>query len=1241
MDPSSPPRPTRWAERLLRTHDRSQTAVDDDDNLMADMAEQLPVVVSAPARPFSLRHNRRLRSVHTRDRPSSDQRGLLEYFTSQSDQRPTHLSASASPSPSPSLRSSARSFLGGRAQPPVQRDFTAVSSSSSRGPQQGPPQITSQLHSPPFSPFVDSWDQSEQSLESRISVPSGSFSASRTRVSASGDSEFHSIFYPSSSTNRSVDDMNANFGSHHPNNRTTPRDQRRCSRERNDDNAGDQFAKALSTKGAIAVMSYNSIAPNTDANDIWPDCRSATKLPAHYYMLNRNNPSPSDSCGKRNSKDAERESEAAASTPPNDNDRASAKLEGRPKWNLPVELVEIIASHLNRDDIQALRLVSQELNRYVSQVIFKTVVVPFNTEIYGMLEPEPKPDLKGKKRARVDKPGYSWKNANGDEVYNGHGLDVFRGFGKHIRKYGMSFEVDEQTLATPPAKTMTESKTTFWGRYDWPFEEYRRFDAVAGLETAADETPRMKIAFSELCNVRELALSVDGGLGWLNGPDRSIRARILSRPHPVFGNSKAVPDRRVQAQHELWDALKACHEQANSDIRLATLYRLDSPRAWSELKELTMLADHQPALPYMDTRLIHEALPHDTAEGNISTSCDEAGDLDHLVLPPSTNSTGILFTSNFTPTDGGQAMSPVVPANLTKAQKEWLLESEWAQRAFMSSYMLSIIDNPTTFCAVNTLTISRLSDRYLSALDRPDFWAALPCLANVVLMVLPSWRTVHKDEAGFVETPSVNPTLGVDRFHHMLRTQVATCPMIKNLTIGWVTGGEHEEGLHGRNKLLLPSPLMQLGADRESDAAFTSELLVATNAQRLGSATLHLPAVEKLTLKNCWVTPPALLHFIKVHDFYSLKHLTLESVSLTAMLRPLANAGQAPPAPVIANANLGPLPVPAMWNMMHNHGNGGGQATPQVPAHIPANQQQFFQIYVQTLQLQLQQLQANAGGHQQQTQITALQTQLQQQVQQQQQQQNPPTLTHSAQHAPHGPFGQLQAPHPPQAFPMLTVNSNIAMMNLAMQVQAMQQQVNVVQGPPPPITNAHQHTTPRSALGAKARMGSWMDIIDQISPGPNLSDFGSEHSQADPQRTTSLQNIEFISCGYARLPHAALEQNEIGNDNVLAAATANTPIFQKRHVALDPAMLSSKWAHLGEIVQMVNQDELAALEAGWNLRTGWEDTEAAKAAEFDGLLPGGTGRFTGIIRRSDRAADQASATVEGLFPFLAALALPD
>lgn len=985
------------------------------------------------------------------------------------------------------------------------------------------------------------------------------------------------------------------------------------SREQFENVDSKDITGALNSKGAVAVMLYNTTTPNPEANDIWPECRSSVKLPSRYFLLDRSSQEASESKPKRRPS----KSPGTPANAPKHFDPVRQRLPGtptgRPLWRLPVELVELIAGYLNRDDIKSLRLVSRELNFHVSQVIFQTVVVPFNTEIYGMLGREPKPAPKGKRRAKIEQPGYSWTNANGDEVYTGHGLDVFRGFGKHILKFGMSFEVNENSLSTPPVKSVTEKKTSFWGNYEWPFEEYRRFDAVAGLETAADETPRMKTAFSELKKVKELALSVDSGLGWLNGPDRSIRARILHRPPQVFGSQKDVPDRRAQAQQELWSHIEACHKAAASDVKLATLYRIDAHRPLFELREASLLSEKPLGMPYLNPHLIHEVTPHDTSDIQVPASFDDPEVLERFILTPPSFGTGVLYTSNVPPTDAGQLMSPIIPANLTKAQKEWLLETEWAQRAFMSSYMLSVIDNPLNFAPVHTLKISRLSDRYLTMLNRTDFWNTLPNLTDVTLMVIPAWRTVHKDEAGFVDTPKINPSQGVDPFFELLRDHVACRTNIQKLTIGWVTGGEHAEGLHARNKLILPAPLMESGIRPHSGTAFISDRFVENDAQRLRASLLQFPHVKRFTLKNCWITPPALQQFVKIHDSHNLKHLELDSVSLTAVLRPNGNANQAAALHVGALPAAGLLGGGALLNAFNN--NGGAQAAAiQAQAQFLPNQQQFLQIYIQTLQVQLQQLQANAVGVQQQNQITTLQNQLQQQLQQ---------LQIQAPQQPHVQGlgqGSTQIQQNQQVQPQLNFN-NVA--NLATQVQHIGQQVAAA--PPQPLpTNSELQADPQSIIKARPREGSWLNIIDLISPGTNLSDFDSEYSQADNNRITSLQSIEFISCGYAKLPYATFDQTGIDAGNGLAAALRN-PFFTKKYSALGPAMLSAKWAHLGEIVQEVDFTELAALEAGWNLKTGWEDAEEARAVEFDGLLPGGTGRFTGVIHQSDRVVEATSA----------------
>jgi hypothetical protein len=929
----------------------------------------------------------------------------------------------------------------------------------------------------------------------------------------------------------------------------------------------------LTNRGAVAVILYHSEFPDPEANDVWPNFRNAAKLPARYHLLGRLLCRTEQSClrslqtllrpGKHVKKRKSRWDDHLEVT----NAAPSLTFSGWPAGQLPTELFEEIAGYLNRDDIKSMRLVCREFDGHVSQVLFKTVVVPFNTEIYGMLGQE-KPDRKGKKKVRVENKSLLWKNGNGDDVYNGHGLDVFKGFGQHILNFGMSFEVNEDSLSKPPEKSLTEKYTSFWGVYQWPFEEYRRFDDVAGLESAADETPRMTVAFSELKKVRELALSIDSGLGWLNGPDRSMRARILQRPPEVFGTLKNIPDRRAQAQKELWDHVESCHRHANSDVKLATLYKMDIRRDLTDLQGAPSLLSNQPEMPFLDSHLIHEAVPSETADIQIPTSFDDPEVLDRFVMVPSASGAGILFTSSIMPTDAGQLVNPIIPANLTKAQKEWLLETEWAQRAFISSYMLSIIDNSATFSHVHTLNISQLSDRYVLMLNRRDFWDALPSLSKVLLLVIPGWRNVYKDEAGFVETPKISPTTGVDFFYDLLKNILSQRENITDLTIGWACGGEHAEGVHARNKLLLPAPLLSADSATEQDP------------EELHEQLLEFPHVEDLTLKNCWLTPAALTQFVLRHDKLGLKNLALNSVSLTSVLRNPGNGqnvNHAQQAGGFVMAAGAAAAIAVVQGLVQ--GAGHGQQVGQVQQN-PINPQQFLQFHIQALQMQIQQMQAQGGAQGQPQQLAQLQAQLQNQLQLHNQMQ-PLNAAQQMQ--------QIQQHHQNQN------NQN----NPPQQIFAA----------PPAGGNAQPARDPQSVLRTQPRNGSWLHTLDVISPGFSLKDFGSEHSQADPERSTSLERIRLVSCGYAKLPYAQFDQNAIEPLHSMG----RNPVFTKKFNALAPAMLSAKWPLLGEIVQEVDPDEFAALKAGFDLETGWQDAEEAQGPEFDGLLPGGTGRISGEV----------------------------
>lgn len=96
---------------------------------------------------------------------------------------------------------------------------------------------------------------------------------------------------------------------------------------------------------------------------------------------------------------------------------------------------------------------------------------------------------------------------------------------------------------------------SFWGSYEWSHEHTHRFRICERLETTANRSQSMTVAFSTLSHVNELAISMVDGLGWLSGPDMSWRARFLKTKPPVFRST----DSQVCKSKELWMAMAETH----------------------------------------------------------------------------------------------------------------------------------------------------------------------------------------------------------------------------------------------------------------------------------------------------------------------------------------------------------------------------------------------------------------------------------------------------------------------------------------------------------------------------------------------------------------------------------------------------------------------------------------------------------------------------------------------------------
>lgn len=873
-----------------------------------------------------------------------------------------------------------------------------------------------------------------------------------------------------------------------------------------------------------------------------------------------------------------------------------------PPGRVPIELFDLIASHLSRDAVKSMRLVNSEFEKKVSCTLFHTSVVPFNTELYDMIDEDSRAASramrsgKGKGKAgplditsAIADPNHGslhWTNAKYDaegKVYKGHGLRVFRGFGPHIRRFGMSFDVLEGQLSRPPIKSELDHVVSYHGSYDWPPVLYTRFANLAGLEKTADETLRMKSAFSHLANVHDLALSVDSGLGWLNGPDKSIHARVFQRQSPIFGHSRLVPDQQTQSATEFWAAIESCNYSLGPHCNPKHISLVRRPLGKNP-SELSGLRD----TIYGDKRL-WSSIASNRAVPTISTAASE--DLQY----------GVMHTTFATPDSTAQSLydkSALVPSELRKEQKEWLLETEWAQRAFLECYMLAIMDNPDKFSMVRTLAVAKISSGLLPLLARESFWDALPNLTDVTILVKPDWRTVERDNAGFADTCPQNPSEALSTFHRcILRDRLCLREGIKKLNIGWAAGGEHADGIFARNNHIMPAPITQLP---QTTAASANNVLV-------------FKYVEHLTLTNCWMTPPMLEDLVKSHAEKSLKVLTLDSVSMTAHPRfpaggqgaglqnqalaaliGLQGAGGAgapnfpPPHHVVPNPQTfqnpqapqppswGP-PQPPLW------------ALPNMAQHQAVNQPQLQQP-------QINQPQLHQPLHQQQQQ-TAFQNFMQQHA-------NAPMQANLGN--PANMFGAppaLLGPPPPANNP----NAHFGgYWNAA----------NNANGPGVPHLAAQAAPVVHAPWWTEHREGSWPEVLNKISPGPSFTDYqplpAPWEEQPEPRALTTLRTIELKSCGYAKLYHSTSFDQfpiEAGHDHHLSLW------FRNRQAALSPAMLTTTDRYLGRIVQHMPAREQNALLYAWGLTMGWNDRDKAEEAEYDGLLAGGTGRFSGVIEK--------------------------
>ncbi|KAL8726214.1 MAG: hypothetical protein Q9166_006839 [cf. Caloplaca sp. 2 TL-2023] len=543
----------------------------------------------------------------------------------------------------------------------------------------------------------------------------------------------------------------------------------------------------------------------------------------------------------------------------------NASFEEEHPRSLPVEIFELIGSLLPRDSIQSMRLVNREFERKISCYAFKSVVVPFKPKIYETAGTQMSAKTMGKQKETdqiVENPMTIQQPIK--DTYNPRvchvkdGMRVFEEWGPEIKRFALTFEVAEENLTKLKPKRRFEVTNTFWGSYKWPHPHYSRYEQAAKLEQKADETSAMTAAFSRLTGMRELGLSVLSGLGWLAGKDISDRAKLLEKKPTVFGTQYALPDRELRESMRKWEAITFL--ETSKIIR----NRNKTGRGFFEATREISPVNNLPRLVFKNVAPSNSHIrppimfDKENLEAKDQSTVDVTDELIDIVpsLTPSTTTTSL--------------ESPgVIPNALTSEQEDWLMEMEWAQRAFLSSWCIALLDNPTIFHSLRTFNITNLSSKYLVSLQRDDIWRALPSLENLTVLVSPDWRQVSKDSQGIVSTEQIRPSSAQTLFWNFLSALFNEIQSIRTLKIGYTDGGEHATGMYARNQNIIPAPIDQYPFPPSGDPSLTQE-------------TLYLPHIKHLTLKNCWLTPATLKNLFTRAQSPRLKTATFDSVSLTA-----------------------------------------------------------------------------------------------------------------------------------------------------------------------------------------------------------------------------------------------------------------------------------------------------------------------------------------------------------------------
>ena len=625
-----------------------------------------------------------------------------------------------------------------------------------------------------------------------------------------------------------------------------------------------------------------------------------------------------------------------------------------------------VVSYLSFEDLRNLRLSCKGLASEIAPLMLRSVVTTFGKSMFSL------------DRAQ-------WQS-NSPSVAD----SMLSMYGQEIHKFGISFEYDPLGLAHAAPKITEKREEAWYGSYRWPLETYPRFAELQELEDLVDNNrPLLKDSLSRLKDASELALSLDTGHGWLNGPDISDRAlfesrrtrgtkvfgerfqedtwhafgrnelfewaqensvnetlKVLSkrpdssatrrhlsdfknmevRSYDSFIDERSQPDfdpfahtggqalhpipQHPQHQHQAVAAQNVMMTQAQ--IFMQHQQQVMQHQALQHFQQAalqqTQAALQQQANLQLQQAAIHQAAlqpgnaPAPTPAGLAAPAATAAGGTLQRLRPGTTrqrNDDGdnpkprpnrkipaqwpIIFNGyNIAADVGGRDVwiqnklasptdFPLVPGHLTEAQVQWLMETAWAQRAFLSAYTTAVIVNKDRLSNIKALTIAKISSGLLPSLAQKEFWASLAGLKYLKILVSPDWRNEHAPGDKFFATHMVQSSvLAASKLAELLRMYISKLEKLSQLTVGYIGGGENATGMFARNQHLLPAPITEEPRGWVTD-----------HIKKPDPATLFVfKHIKDLTFENCWFSPCMLETFMEKSQDTSLHTLVLDSVSM-------------------------------------------------------------------------------------------------------------------------------------------------------------------------------------------------------------------------------------------------------------------------------------------------------------------------------------------------------------------------